>query len=204
MGNRYDTVICDLGNVLINFDHRIAVRKILKHTSKAEDHIYDLFFDSRLTELYEEGKVDQFGFFSRVREALELDMDKGAFFMIWNDIFFETPLNKSMHTLLKKIKSSYKLIMLSNLNVTHFEFLKNKMDIFSEFDDLVLSYKIGKRKPAPEIYEAALKAADTSAGKAFYIDDRRDLIEAAFGLGINGVVFDGEKAFLNIKEELGG
>jgi hypothetical protein len=88
MGNKYDTVICDLGNVLINFDHRIAVRKILKHTSKAEDHIYDLFFDSRLTELYEEGRVDPSGFFSQVREALGMDMDSGAFFLIWNDIFF--------------------------------------------------------------------------------------------------------------------
>lgn len=204
MNNKYDTVICDLGNVLINFDHRIAVRKILKHTPKEEDDIYDLFFDSNITELYEEGKIDPAGFFNKVKEALDLDLDSAAFFLIWNDIFFETPLNKKMHALLKKIKSFYKLVMVSNINVTHFEFLKNKMDIFCEFDKLILSYEAGCRKPAPEIYKAALEAAKTSEDKVFYIDDRQDLIESASRLGIKGIVFDSEEAFGRITKELDG
>jgi len=200
--NKYDTIICDLGNVLIDFDHRIAVKKILRYTPKEEEEIYSLFFDSGITELYEEGKIDPAEFFRRVKDYLELDMEHNDFFPVWNGIFFETLLNKKMHDLLKKAKSIYRLVMVSNLNVTHFEFLKKKMDIFKEFDKLILSYEVGCRKPAPEIYRIALESAGTVPAKSFYIDDRRDLIEAAEKLGIKGVVFDGENAFEKIMREI--
>lgn len=198
----YDAIICDLGNVLINFDHRIAVKKILCCTPKKEEDVYDLFFDSGLTELYEKGEIDTAEFFYRVKETLELEMGQDDFFAIWNDIFFETPLNIKMCDFLKGVKSKYTLVMVSNLNVTHFEFLKPRMSIFNEFDKLVLSYEVGYRKPAPEIYKAALDFARVGPEKAFYIDDRRDLIEGAEKLGIKGVVFDGDEAFKKVKEEL--
>ncbi len=200
--NKYDLVMCDLGNVLVNFDHRIAVKKILSCTPKKEEDIYDLFFDSGLTELYEEGKISYDEFFNRVRTTLDLKVDKDAFRLIWNDIFFEVPLNLKMHDFLKGIKEKYKLVMISNLNESHFAFLEKKMSIFKIFHKLVLSYEAGCRKPCPDIYKKALEFGNTIPSRAFYIDDRHDLIEAASRLGINGVVFDGETALRKIKEEL--
>jgi putative hydrolase of the HAD superfamily len=203
MHNSYDTIICDLGNVLINFNHRIAVKKILAFTPRKEEDIYNLFFDSGLTELYEEGKISSDEFFHRVKKALGLEIDYDTFLPVWNDIFFEVPLNIKMHNFLRKIKPAYKLIMISNLNESHFEFLKKKMGIFKEFDKLVLSYEVGFRKPHPEIYKVALDFAKTVPFKAFYIDDRKDLVEAASKLGIRGIVFNGEGSFKKITEEIG-
>ncbi|MDP2911642.1 MAG: HAD-IA family hydrolase [Candidatus Omnitrophota bacterium] len=200
--NKYDAIFCDLGNVLVNFDHRIAVKKILGHTKKNEEDIYQLFFDSGITKLYEEGKISSQDFFYRVKDSLELAMDYDAFLSAWNDIFFETPLNKKIQNFLKKIKTKYKIAMISNINESHYEFLRQKMPIFAEFDKLILSYDVGFRKPAPEIYNAALESLGTPASKAFYIDDRADLIEAASRFGIKGMAFDGEEAFKKIKKEL--
>ena len=199
--NKYDVILCDLGNVLVNFDHRIAVKKILRFTSKNEHDIYQLFFDSGITKDYEEGKISSLDFFKRVKNSLELNMDPGALLPIWNNIFFETPLNKKMQELLRKIKSGCKIVLISNINETHWEFLKKKMPIFGEFDKLILSYEVGFRKPAPEIYNAALDAAGARNSTAFYIDDRADLIKAASSFGIKGIVFDGEKAFKKIEAE---
>lgn len=200
--NKYDSILCDLGNVIVNFDHRVAVKKILGLTPKKEEDIYQLFFDSGLTKLYEEGKITSLDFFHRVSDSLELRIGYDAFFPIWDDIFFETPLNLKMQDFLKSIKSRYKLALISNINENHFEFLKKKMPIFNEFDKLILSYKVGFRKPAPEIYNTALESLGTGAQKAFYVDDRADLIEAASGYGIKGMAFDGEAAFNKIKEAL--
>ncbi|MCX5692550.1 MAG: HAD-IA family hydrolase [Candidatus Omnitrophica bacterium] len=200
--NKYDAIFCDLGNVLVNFDHRIAVKKILAFTPKKEEDIYQLFFDSGITKDYEEGKISSLDFFKRVKDSLKLDMDYGVFLPIWNDIFFETPLNKKIQDFLKKIKNRYKIAMISNINETHYGFLKEKMPIFREFDKLILSYEIGFRKPSPEIYDAALRAVGAKNSGAFYIDDRADLIEAASKLGIKGVAFNGEGAFKKIKSEL--
>jgi len=202
MKRKYDLIICDLGNVLVNFDHNIAVRKILPYTKKGRNDIYNLFFDSDLTKLYEEGKLSSEEFFHRVKEALDLEIDKDIFFPIWNDIFFQTPLNKEIHNLLKKFKQYYKLIMISNLNESHFLFLKDRLDIFGIFDKLLLSYEVGYRKPAPEIYQKAIDFAKTAPSRAFYIDDRKDLVEAASRLGIRSMVFDGEETLRKIEREL--
>ncbi len=200
--SRYDAIFCDLGNVLINFNHNIAVKKILRLMPKNEQDIYQLFFDSGLTKGYEEGKISSIEFFKKVKGSLELDINYNKFLPIWNDIFFEVPLNKKMQNLLKAVKGKYKLVMISNINETHYKFLKKKMPIFGEFDKLILSYEIGFRKPAQEIYDAALKSVNTAPSKAFYVDDRADLIEAALGYGIKGMAFDGEEAFKKIETEL--
>lgn len=201
--NGYDAIICDLGNVLVNFDHRIAVKKILDRTPKREEDVYNLFFDSPLTELYEEGKITPEEFFYGVKEFLKLDMARDYFWSIWNGIFFEVPLNIKMHDFLRTKKSGHKLVLLSNINATHFEFLSKKMPIFNEFDRLVLSYEVGFRKPASEIYTKALESARAAPSRVLYIDDRADLIEAASGLGIKGIVFDGEPGFKKVVSELG-
>jgi len=132
--SKYDAILCDLGNVLINFDHKIAVKKILRLTPKNEQDIHQLFFDSGLTKDYEEGKISSMEFFKKVKDLLELDMSYNKFLPIWNDIFFETPLNKKIQNFLKIVKGKYKLVMVSNTNKAHYEFLKEKMPIFQEFD----------------------------------------------------------------------
>ena len=200
--NKYDSILCDLGNVLVNFDHRIAVKKILHCTRKNEQDIYQLFFDSGITKDYEEGKIETLDFYHRVKDSLSLGMSYEEFLPAWNDIFFETPLNKKIQNFLKKIKTKYKIAMISNINESHYEFLRQKMPIFAEFNKLILSYEVGFRKPALEIYNAALESLSASASRAFYIDDRADLIEAASRFGIKGITFYGEEAFEKIKEEL--
>jgi FMN phosphatase YigB (HAD superfamily) len=200
--NKYDAILCDLGNVLVSFDHRIAVKKILRYTSKNENDIYQLFFDSGLTKDYEEGKISSFDFLKRVKDSLGLDMDHEMLLPIWNDIFFETALNKKLQIFLKDSKEKYKLVMISNINDAHYKFLEKKTPVFREFDKLILSYEVGFRKPAKEIYDAALKSVDTAPSRAFYIDDRADLIDAALGFGINGITFNGEDAFKKITQEL--
>ncbi len=201
--NRYEAIICDLGNVLINFDHNIAVKKLLKHTPKNKEDIYNLFFDSPFTKLYEEGKISLDEFFKRIKDALNLDIDCAHFLPIWNDIFFEIPLNIKLHDFLKSVKSKYKLVLLSNINKTHFEFVRRKMSILKEFDKLILSYEVGFRKPTPEIYKAALESVNVFVSKVLYIDDRKDLIEKAGKLGLKGVIFRNEESLEEIKKELG-
>ena len=90
--DKYDAILCDLGNVLINFDHRIAVKKILPCTLKNEQEVYQLFFDSALTKEYEEGKISSIEFFKGVKNLVGLDMGYNEFLPIWDNIFFSTEL----------------------------------------------------------------------------------------------------------------
>ena len=189
MKNQIKAIIFDLGNVLIGFDHRIGVKKILRHTSKSTQEIYDLFFDSVFTREFEKGKISCREFFAKVRDMLELQIGYEEFLPIWNEIFFAKP---EMERFVASLNSGRKLVLLSNVNQLHYEYLTNAFSsAFSLFspDKIIPSFRTGFMKPDRQIYELALSASGVSRDEAVYVDDRLDLIEAASGYGIRSIQF---------------
>ncbi|MFA5144819.1 MAG: HAD family phosphatase [Candidatus Omnitrophota bacterium] len=195
---RIKAVIFDLGNVLIDFDHMIAVQKLFQQGSspskgpgfmdKSPDGIFNLFFDSELTELFEEGRLSGPQFFSRVKEMLSLKLDYDEFLPIWNEIFFFSEKNLSVYNLAVSLGKHYKLAILSNINILHFEYIKRAFPIFNAFQ-IMASFEMGLRKPQSRIYHRALEILGVSPDSCFYADDRPELVESAKGLGIRGFVF---------------
>jgi FMN phosphatase YigB (HAD superfamily) len=181
-------ILCDLGNVLINFDHRIAARKILPYTDKKFSEVVQLFFDSPATKAFEEGKISGRRFFEHVRRALALkDITYAQFVPIWNEIFSE---NKGILEVLKRLKRSYRLHLISNINELHYAYIaKNFPKSLAVFDRTYLSCSVGARKPDALIYRAAIREDGFRVEEALYTDDRRDLIIEAEKLGIRSVVF---------------
>jgi putative hydrolase of the HAD superfamily len=189
----------DLGNVLINFNHWIAANKFAKFSSRNLDDIYNLLFDSPFTSSFEVGAIKPEAFFLAMKEELGMSIDYNRFLPIWNEIFFLTSDNVQVYQLVRTLKERFKVIMISNINQLHFEYLKENFRIFDPFDKIILSYEVGVRKPHPKIYTVALDQCAVSNHEAFYIDDRLDLVEAASRLGIRGVQF---KSFELLKRNL--
>jgi glucose-1-phosphatase len=182
----YDLIIFDLGNVTVNFDHNISADKIARRFGLSKKDIYEMFFDSRITQLHDEGRLSPRQFYHKVKKAFRIDIDFGEFKNAWNNIFFA---NRGMGDLIKKLTKRYRVYLMSNTNKLHFEFIKRKFKIIKKFDRVILSYKIGRRKPHPRIYKYALRLARTSPERTIYIDDRLDLIESARMLGIKSLLF---------------
>ncbi|MFA5156539.1 MAG: HAD family phosphatase [Candidatus Omnitrophota bacterium] len=183
--------IFDLGNVLINFDHRIAVIKIAPLCAMQEEEIYNFFFDSPLTGLFEEGKIDALEFFSEVKKSLQLKIGYDEFLPVWNEIFFLTESNRSVYGLAEKLRKKYKTALLSNINSLHFDYLRENFPIFGPFHNLLLSFEMKLKKPDAGIYKKTLETLGVLPHEAFYTDDRPELIESAAGLGIQAFVFKG-------------
>ena len=196
-------VIFDLGNVLIGFDHTIAVKKILKHTPKKSRDIYDLFFDSDLTQEFEKGKTGKLEFFQQVQTALELKISYGEFLPIWNEIFFSKPESENF---VGSLNSGIKLALLSNINQLHYEYIREEFSStigLFEPDKIIPSFRTGFIKPDKEIYDLALKALDVPRESVVYVDDRLDLIEAALSYGIKSIQFKSAKELKQKFQDLG-
>jgi len=189
--HRISAIIFDLGNVLVDFDHTIAAKKISAFATKDPQEIFNLFFDSRLTGIFEEGRISPQEFFSGVQEELDLGIDYGQFLPIWNEIFFSSEKNRAVYNLAKILKKHYKMALLSNINILHFEYLKVHFPVFDAFQQIITSYESGARKPHRSIYEKTLQALETSPENVFYTDDRLELVEGACRLGIRGFTFQG-------------
>ena len=74
---------------------------------------------------------------------------------------------------------------------------------FEDVATITLSFEVGAVKPEPAIYLACLSALGVRAGEALFVDDRRENVEAAWALGMQALVFEGEDALAAELKRLG-
>src|SRR5690606_20453279 len=99
-----------------------------------------------------------------------------------SDIF---ELNSTIIPVLDALKSQgYRLVLLSNTCVSHFEFIWNEFEVLQRFDDYVTSYTAGAIKPDPAIFQCALEKIQCAPEEAFYTDDIVEYISQARLLGM--------------------
>jgi len=182
-------IIFDLGNVILDFDHRIAAAKIAKFTDMSGEDIYNLFFDSPDTALFEEGRISSEDFFKAVQKKLDLKLTFEEFIPIWNEIFFFSEKNLAAYNIARALKNNYRVALLSNINSLHLEYIKKTFPILDAFHDILASCELKLRKPDARIYSKALAVLGTQSAQTFYTDDRPELVEGAKKLGINSFVF---------------
>ena len=97
-------------------------------------------------------------------------------------------------------KNGHKLLLLSNTNELHFDYIRDNFNVIEMFDDLILSYRLGYAKPDEKIFREALRRANSPPEDCVYIDDIEEFCQAAERLGINAVVYKSTKGMI---EELG-
>ncbi len=195
MGAEIKVILFDLGRVLVDFDHRISARKISALAGKTPEQVFELFFDSALTQDFERGKISPTDFFDGVCRILGLKISFEEFLPIWNQIFFLSEDNKAVYALGKDLKKSYRTALLSNVNVLHLDYLKKNFPVFDIFHDIFASYEMGFIKPNPAIYLKAIAALEVAPEEIFYVDDRPELIKQANELAIRGFIFKGAEQF---------
>ena len=181
-----EVIIFDLGKVILDFDHRSITRRLAERSSLPEERIQSVIFDENRESLYDRGKMSSREFYVDVVKSLRMDLPFREFRDIWTRIF--TP-NKAVCNVVQTLKKRYRLMLLSNTNEMHFDYVLGAFEILNLFDDHILSYRVGERKPHSSIYFAALKKADCAPGSCVYIDDMEEYVWAARDLGIQAILF---------------
>jgi epoxide hydrolase-like predicted phosphatase len=179
-------VISDLGNVILTFDSSVFYRQIAESSPYTPEQMAKIVTEnSGLLSAFGTGRISPQEFYKEVSDKLQLSSDFESFFSVYNNVFVLMP--KVLKTL-KKLKKKYRLILLSNTDVKHVGFIKQKFPEIFFFDDYVLSYEVGLMKPDPEIYQIALKKAKARAGECLFIDDLEENIEMAAEMGIQTIL----------------
>ena len=86
-------------------------------------------------------------------------------------------------------QAGYKLYVLSNMSREFIDFLREQ-EVYANFDGDVVSCEVGVVKPMPEIYDLLLERFSLKPTETFFIDDRKENIEAAEAKGISAFHFD--------------
>ena len=180
-------VISDMGNVILTFDSSIFYRQISESSPYTPEQMAKIVTESSgLLSAFGTGKISPQEFYKEISDKLQLGTDFESFFSVYNNVFVLMP--KVLKTLMK-LKTKYRLILLSNTDVKHVGFIKKRFPELFFFNDYVLSYEVGLIKPDPEIYQIALKRAKARAGECVFIDDLEENIEVAAKMGIHTILF---------------
>lgn len=190
MSKTIKVILFDLGNVLIDLNYGAAVKRIVHFCKNNERDIINTLMRSEITGIFEEGKLSPEDFFSGVKGLLGLDISYAGFVSIWNEVFFLSAKNRFVYSIANNLKSNYKIGILSNINVLHYEYIKENFPIFNIFDKVFASFQLGSIKPNPSIYNNVLSELKVEPEEVFYTDDREELVKSASALGINSFVFN--------------
>jgi epoxide hydrolase-like predicted phosphatase len=182
--SKIDSIIFDLGNVLLFFDWNATTEKMCARTGKTRRELMDYIFATPYVNQFELGQIDGKHFFEVVSNDLSLSVSREEFDLIWSDIF--TP-NEPMIALARALKGKTRRFILSNTIPPHIEFVRARFPFFSEFDGYVFSYEAGLMKPDRKIYDHAVQKFGVEAERTVFIDDLAGNVEAARSVGLNGI-----------------
>jgi FMN phosphatase YigB (HAD superfamily) len=187
-----EVTIFDLGNVILPFNHYQIAGKLSRFAQKKEfqdpQRIFSYLFDFEKGAIndFDVGKVSPPEFFRSVKQYIGLSISFEEFIPIWNDIFVE---DQEVSKIILSLKGRWRLGLLSNTDPLHFNYILSKFPLIRTFDKWILSYEVGYKKPAIEIFQKAIEWAAVEPEKILFIDDMKNHVEVAASLGMQGIHF---------------
>lgn len=186
----YSTVVFDMGNVVLFFDHGIICRKVADLYKLDEQFVFGKIFEEGIEKKFDEGKLTPELFTQECASALDIPLELDKFRDIWSEIFTE---NRPVVEMIEQLKTKSRILLLSNTNIWHVEYVKSKYTVLKHFDELIFSFQVGCVKPDRRMFERII-AFSGDAGSTIYIDDIESHVEAASKFGFRGIRYTAARA----------
>lgn len=197
------TLLFDLGNVLLYFSHQRMTAQIAQVFDVPRSCVHEVLFgdSNNLQRRFERGELAETEFHRTLETALGRIVDIDDLRRAGADIFRQ---NEDLAPLLNSWKElGYRLVLLSNTCVTHFEWVRRRFDILEPFDDYVLSFEVGAVKPEEAIFWSALSRIDCAPAECFYTDDVVGYVEQGRAHGLQAEVFTDAPTLVRHLEQRG-
>ncbi len=195
-------IVFDFGNVLYNLNEKLFKENLsaLLEEDLSEGYPLPLL---EASQQYEIGKINTETFIWKVQHYKKGNLNPRSVINCWNSLLDHFPSHR--WDFLKKLKSDYRLYLLSNINEIHLDTcykhihkMHGYLDFETEiFDAVFYSHLLKMRKPDPVIYEMVENITGLKGNEILFIDDRYENVEAARKLGWNAVLHDPEKDIAN-------
>ena len=195
------TLIFDLGKVIVPFDFERGYQAMAERTGLDPTDVRKRIAATGCVVPYETGQLETPEFVRTISRALGQTFSVDEFQELWSIIFLpETLLPEDLFV---QLKQRYRLVLLSNTNDLHFNFIQKRYKLLRHLDEFVLSYKAKAAKPDHRIYQAAIRAAQCRPEECFFTDDIPEYVAGAQAAGINAVQFQGHQPLLASLREHG-
>jgi putative hydrolase of the HAD superfamily len=188
----YDTLILDLGGVLIDVDYNASVRAFQALGFPDFDALYSKAKQDHLFDDFETGRLSLAQFRDRVRHLSKVALSDPEIDRCWNAMLGSVPPERI--ALVERLKRRYQVLLLSNTNAIHvqaFEAIVAKENGITDFKGLFhgayYSCELGMRKPSAETFHHVLARHNAKGERTLFIDDSTQHVEGAHAAGMDAV-----------------
>ncbi|MFD0766391.1 HAD family hydrolase [Mucilaginibacter lutimaris] len=197
-----DTIIFDLGAVLIDWNPRYLYSKIFSSEEEMAAFLANIATPD-WNEEQDAGRPLQEGTDLLVAQHPHHETNIRAFYTRWDEMLGDAI--EGTVEILKKLKDSgkYKIYALTNWSAETFPVALERYHFLSWFDGIVVSGTEKMRKPAPAFYRLLLDRYKVTPKKALFIDDNLRNVLAAEKLGIKSIHFTSPESLKRDLEILG-
>jgi len=181
MNNQIKNLLFDLGNVIVDIDIEGAherLRKMFRPDANVTI-VEKAFLD------YECGRISTAIFINSLLKQCERKFQAIDIIEAWNSMLVGIPTHRL--DMLRKLKESYKVYLLSNTNELHLEWIhryvrkEHMVDSFEEtyFDIAYYSHLVGDRKPNASLFKFIREDSYMIPALTLYMDDVQENLDVA-------------------------
>lgn len=171
-----NNIIFDFGGVIIDIDYNRAIRAFEEKGLSNFTKYFTGVEQSAVFDELDKGNISQEDFIKYMKGLFENKLSDREIVDIWNLILIGIPPKRI--ELLKELKNHYRIFLLSNTNIIHYQKYNDDLlkkygvpDIAMFFEKAYFSFKLGLRKPGKEIFELAIKDNELIPEETLFIDD---------------------------------
>ena len=199
-----DTVVFDIGNVLVAFDWESAFRNVLGFEGEQFERIANATTRNNDWNLHDKGDLTDEEMLNRF--ISNDPQDEAEIRRMYEDLtILVEPYDYAISWVRGLKAAGYKVYILSNYSERSFRQAMEigKLDVVKEADGRVISYEEKLIKPDPAIYKVLFERYSILPESSVFIDDREDNIKSAIECGMHGIVFKTKDQVLKDLKTLG-
>ncbi|MGK0307808.1 MAG: 2-haloacid dehalogenase, partial [Urechidicola sp.] len=170
MNSKIDTIIFDLGGVLVDWNPKYLYEKIFDSQEEVEWFLNNVCTSDWNIE-QDAGRTIEEANALKIAEFPDYEKFINMFYERWDEMF-SGPIQESVKIQQKLIADkNYKVYALTNWSAEKWELGKQLFPFFNDFEGVVVSGQENTRKPFDDIYQLILKRYSIIPENSVFIDD---------------------------------
>jgi 2-haloacid dehalogenase len=184
---KIDTVVFDLGGVLIDWNPKYLYRKIFQTEQEV-----DWFLNNICTSEWNDQQDAGRSFEEATKELITKYPDMNEPISAWYGRWQETirgPIDETVEILRELKDKHYRLYALTNWSAETFPWAYDNFHFLKWFDGIVVSGIEKSRKPFPHFFQILFNRHNVDPATSVFIDDNPKNIDGGNAVGMKSILF---------------
>lgn len=184
----FDTVLFDLGAVLIDWNPRYLYRPLFNGDEKAMEHFLAEIVPGRWNHDIDAGRT----FADAIAERVRDHPDHAEMIALWKEGWekmLRDEIAGSVKILAELRNKGHRLHALTNWSAETFPIARRRFEFLKWFEDIVVSGEVGLAKPDPRIFALTIERCRLDPASTIFIDDSLCNVEAGRTAGMHALHF---------------